>query len=104
MELLVIVAEIHSCSFPFVLLRGKSTVHELHSLAHLRTHIRKYPNKLRILNARVAIEKTVQLFAVSVKIDDKPYFSLLAEFQYKTLNRCDFRNIKLFLSGVPLPV
>lgn len=104
MNLLVIVTQIYPGRLSLILLRGEGAIHVLDSRTQLGAEIGKYPDKLRILNAGVAVKKTVQLLAMPMQIQNESDLSLLAEFLDEAFNASYFRHIKLFLSGIPLPI
>ena len=76
--------EIHSRSLFLVLFSGKGTIKKLYPLMQFTTSIGKDTHNVWILRTRITIEETIQLLAVSVKVNYEPYLSLFANL----LNKC----------------
>ena len=104
MNLLIVVAQIYSCCFSFVLFACKCTIHELNSWVHLWTKIGENSYKLRILWTRISIKKTIELLTVPMQVKNKPNFSLLTQLEQKTFDWCHFWHIRLFFSWIPFPI
>ena len=76
--------EIHPCSFFLVFITQKSAIHKLNALMQFAASKRKDTNNVGVLGAGIAVKETIQLFAMSVKVNDEPYLSLFAYL----LNKC----------------
>ncbi len=71
-------AKVNSGCFTFILFSSKCAIIKLNCRAYLAAYIRKYSNNLWILVARISIKKTVQLFTMSMKVENEPDLSLFA--------------------------
>lgn len=96
--------EIHSCSFFLVFLTRKSAIQKLNALMQFAASKRKDAYNIWILGAGIAVKETIQLFAVSVKVNDEPYLSLFAYLLNKCLDWCHLRTILIFLCDVPVSI
>lgn len=57
-----------------------------------------------VLGIGVAVEETVEFFAVAMEVQNEADLSLFADLLDESFDGCDFRAVGVFLSGVPFSV
>lgn len=97
-------AEMHSGCLLLVFLAGERAVQKLNAWVELAADEGKNTHDVGILGTWVAVEETVQFFAMSVEIQDESHLSLFAYLLDKALDCRHFRATWIFFANIPFSV
>lgn len=96
--------QVYSCCLPLVLLCRKSAVDVLYSGVQLAASKGENSHSIRVFRIWVAVEETVEFFAVAMEVQDESNISLPADLLDEGFDGCDFRAVCVLLSSVPFSV